>query len=240
MPRPWADGLLIVGDSAGFLNSQRLKGIHLAVKSGILAAETILEAFLKNDFSSVTLKNYSNYFESSWAKNELWPVRNFRQSFQKSVWSGLLHNAFQLITNGRGLRDPMPTIAGHTRMKRLTQHASVHAKKEIPLSDTQLTSDRLTAVYFSDTAHEEDQPCHLKILDHDICHNRCTREYGNPCQHFCPAKVYEITQEDNNEKRLQINFSNCVHCKTCEIMDPYQIIVWTPPEGGGGPNYKNM
>ena len=240
MPRPWADGLLIVGDSAGFLNSQRLKGIHLAVKSGILAAETILEAFLKNDFSSVTLKNYSNHFESSWAKNELWKVRNFRQSFQKGVWSGLLHSAFQLITNGRGLRDPMPTIAGHTRMKRLTQHVSVNAKKEIPLSDTQLTFDRLTAVYFSDTAHEEDQPCHLKILDHDICHNRCTREYGNPCQYFCPAKVYEITQEDNNENHLQINFSNCVHCKTCEIMDPYQIVVWTPPEGGGGPNYKNM
>ena len=97
----------------------------------------------------------------------------------------------------------------------------------------------MTDVYYSNTAHEENQPSHLKILDLDICRHRCSVEYGNPCQHFCPANVYEIIREDDGN-RLQVNFTNCVHCKTCDIMDPYQIIVWTPPEGGGGPNYRNM
>ena len=112
-------------------------------------------------------------------------------------------------------------------------------KPEKMAFDSQLTFDKLTDVYYSNTAHEEDQPCHLKILDFDICNNRCRNEYGNPCQHFCPAQVFEMVEQDN-QPRLQLNFSNCVHCKTCDIMDPYQIIVWTPPEGGGGPDYKNM
>ena len=108
--------------------------------------------------------------------------------------------------------------------------------------DGQLTIDKLSDVFLSDTAHEEDQPCHLKVQDTDICHNRCTVEYGNPCQHFCPANVYEMDSEgkENTPPVLKINFTNCVHCKTCDIMDPYQIILWTPPEGGGGPDYKNM
>ncbi|MEE8584987.1 MAG: 4Fe-4S dicluster domain-containing protein, partial [Acidobacteriota bacterium] len=103
--------------------------------------------------------------------------------------------------------------------------------------DGKLTFDKLDDVFLSDTAHEEDQPCHLEILDPDLCTSRCTEEYGNPCQHFCPAQVYEMTGE-GEDFRLQINFTNCVHCKTCDIMDPYQIIRWTPPEGGGGPDWK--
>ena len=240
MPRPYADGLLISGDSAGFLNAQRLKGIHLAVKSGMLAAETILDALLKNDFSAGILKGYSDRFETSWAKEELWKVRNFRQSFQRGYWSGLLHTAFQFLTNGRGLRDPLPTMAGHTRMRRLIERSeTVDGDREGITFDGEITFDKLTDVYHSNTAHEEDQPCHLKILDFDICHHRCTQEYGNPCERFCPAQVYEMV-EDDGKSCLRINFSNCVHCKTCDIMDPYQIIVWTPPEGGGGPDYKNM
>jgi electron-transferring-flavoprotein dehydrogenase len=105
--------------------------------------------------------------------------------------------------------------------------------------DSSLTFDKVTDVYHSGTAHDEDQPCHLKVVDQTICVDRCTREYGNPCERFCPAAVYEMHGE-GAERRLQINFSNCVHCKTCDIMDPYQIINWTPPEGGGGPNYKHM
>ena len=240
MPRPYADGLLIVGDSAGFLNAQRLKGIHLAVKSGMLAAETILDALIKSDFSAGTLKSYSHQIETSWAKEELWKVRNFRQSFQSGFWSGLLHTVFQFLTNGRGLRDPLPTMAGHARMQRLIERSeTIDGDPEGIAFDGQITFDKLTDVYYSNTAHEEDQPCHLKVLDFDICHHRCTQEYGNPCQRFCPAQVYEMV-EDNDKLRLRINFSNCVHCKTCDIMDPYQIIVWTPPEGGGGPDYKNM
>ncbi|MDA2937780.1 electron transfer flavoprotein-ubiquinone oxidoreductase [Acidobacteria bacterium AH-259-A15] len=240
MPRFYANGLLIVGDSAGFLNAQRLKGIHLAIKSGMLAAETIFEALLKGDYSAATLKSYQDRFEKSWAKGELWRVRNFRQAFQRGFWSGMFLTGLQFLTNGRGLQDPLSTMPGHARMKKLKDYSGKpDAECETMPFDGRLTFDKLTDVYFSNTAHEEDQPCHLKILDFDICHNRCTREYGNPCQHFCPAHVYEMVEQDN-KARLQVNFSNCVHCKTCDVMDPYQIIVWTPPEGGGGPDYKNM
>ena len=237
MPRLYADGMLIVGDSGGFLNAQCLKGIHLAVKSGMLAAETIFEALLKNNYSADQLGSFTGAFERSWAKQELWKVRNFRQAFQPGFWRGMMHAGFQFLTNGRGLRDPFPTRAGHTLMNRLKDH---HPEEGDEVGfDGQLTFDKLTDVYYSNTAHEEDQPCHLKILDFDVCHNRCNVEYGNPCQHFCPAHVYEMV-EQKDQPRLQLNFSNCVHCKTCDIMDPYQIIVWTPPEGGGGPDYKNM
>ncbi|MFB3905905.1 MAG: 4Fe-4S dicluster domain-containing protein [Acidobacteriota bacterium] len=250
MPRPYADGLLIVGDSAGFLNAQRLKGIHLAVKSGMLAAETILESLVREDSSAEVLRGYATRFEGSWARQELWRVRNFRQSFQRGLWRGLGHAALQFLTAGRGLVDSMPIQAGHTRMKRYTRRVheptrtntnekGLDSDTPLPAVSGPLSVDKLTDVYYSDTVHEENQPCHLKVLDLDICTNRCTYEYGNPCQYFCPAQVYEILKLDS-ANRLQINFTNCVHCKTCDIMDPYQIIVWTPPEGGGGPNYRNL
>jgi electron-transferring-flavoprotein dehydrogenase len=235
MPRLYADGLLVVGDAAGFLNAQRLKGIHLAVKSGMMAAETIFEGLLKDDYSVDVMKGYQARFQKSWARKELWRVRNFRQAFQRGFLRGMAHAALQYVTGGRGIIDPLPIQAGHTLMRQISQ-----TEPAAPASfDGVLTFDKLTDVYHSDTAHQEDQPCHLKVLDLDICHNRCTYEYGNPCQHFCPAHVYEIIREDH-AGRLHINFTNCVHCKTCDIMDPYQIIVWTPPEGGGGPNYKGM
>ncbi len=204
----------------------------------MLAADTIFRALLADNYSTEVLRTYSQEFERSWAKTELWKVRNFRQGFQRGFWSGMTHAAAQFLTGGRGFIDPMPTKAGHQCMKRIEDFRSV----EHPVSgkyDGVLTFDKLTDVYHSGTAHEENQPCHLKVLDFDICHNRCTYEYGNPCQHFCPAQVYEIIQVDD-KRRLHLNFTNCVHCKTCDIMDPYQIIVWTPPEGGGGPDYRNL
>ncbi len=234
MPRPYADGLLIIGDSAGFLDSQRLKGIHLAIKSGMLAAETIVEALATEDFSTERLKGFQERFEESWAYDELWKVRNFRQSFQKGFYSGMFHAGLQFFSGGRGFSDPMPTKAGHEMMERLSRHPQNGAAPEF---DGKLTFDKLSDVFLSDTAHEEDQPCHLKILEPDLCTSRCSEEYGNPCQHFCPAHVYEMTG-DGKDLRLQVNFTNCVHCKTCDIMDPYQIIRWTPPEGGGGPDWK--
>ena len=237
MPRMYSDGLLIVGDAGGWLNTQRLKGIHLAIKSGMLAAETMYEALLEEDYSSRILKKYSDRFTESWARDELWKVRNFRQGFQKGFWSGMFNAGVQFLTGGRGFRDPLPMVTGHRRMK-----PRAHFPKTGDAGaafDNQLTFDKQTDVYFSDTAHEEDQPCHLKILDPDLCHHRCAQEYGNPCQHFCPAHVYEMLSTKAGS-RLQLNFTNCVHCKTCDIADPYQIIVWTPPEGGGGPDYKNM
>ncbi len=243
MPRLHAAGLLITGDSAGFLNAQKLKGIHLAIKSGMLAAETILDAFLKNDFSAGVLQSYHTRFESSWARRELWRVRNFRQAFQRGFWSGFVHAGLQFVSGGRGLIDPLPARPGHAQMRKVQDY---HGRTDIrPMKlefDGKLTLDKLSDVYLSDTAHEEDQPCHLKVADYDLCASRCLEEYGNPCQHFCPAHVYEMVADEGKPhgKRLQVNFTNCVHCKTCDIMDPYQIITWTPPEGGGGPGWKNM
>ena len=237
MPRLYANGMVIVGDSGGFLNAQRLKGVHLAIKSGMLAAETIFHALLRDDFSAGVLKAYEEGFERSWAREELWKVRNFRQAFQGGFWKGVFHAGLQFLSNGRGIRDPYPTMEGYARMRPLEQGSGGTDLYRKSVSDDELTFDKLTSLYFSGTSHEEDQPCHLKILDFDICRNRCTYEYGNPCQHFCPANVYEVVQAD---RRLQVNFSNCLHCKTCDIADPYQIIVWTPPEGSGGPDYKDM
>ena len=209
MPRPYADGLLVVGDSAGFLNPQRLKGIHLAVKSGMMAAEAAFQALVENDFSRTRLKLYADLFEGSWARKELFSARNSRQSFQRGFWTGLVYNACQLLT-GWGWGGIWKTIPGHKRMQFIE---TVDRNAPVPRGGD-VFLDKLNDVYLSDTSHEEDQPCHLKISDLDICRDRCTKEYGNPCQHFCPADVYEIAKE-GVRSRLQVNFTNCIHCKTC-------------------------
>ncbi len=236
MPRTYVDGGLIIGDSASFLNSQRLKGIHMAIKSGMLAAETIFEALRAGDTSADMLSAFQKKVEKSWIRKELWAVRNFHQSFQRGLWAGLAHTAIQFVTGGRGLIDPMRARPGHEAYRRLDGAAAAIERFK---GDGALTFDRLTDVYHSGTRHEEDQPCHLVVADTNICVSRCAREYGNPCQYFCPAAVYEVVQE-KGELRLKINASNCVHCKTCDIADPYQIINWVVPEGGGGPNYEGM
>jgi electron-transferring-flavoprotein dehydrogenase len=164
-------------------------------------------------------------------------VRNFHQGFHNGVWMGMIHAAFQQISGGRGLVDPMPAHAGHEVYYQLDGTSQGNAERF--KGDGKLTFDRLTDVFHSGTRHEEDQPCHLNILEPDICISRCTKEYGNPCEYFCPAAVYEMANE-NGKLKLKINASNCVHCKTCDIMDPYQIINWVVPEGGGGPNYEGM
>jgi electron-transferring-flavoprotein dehydrogenase len=239
IPTTATDGALIIGDSAGFLNSQRLKGIHLAIKTGILAAETIFEAFQKGDFSAATLKSFEARWQSSWVKEELWKVRNFHQGFEHGFWRGAMHGALQFVTGGRGVRARYPARPGHERMKPLSEFAQVPDDRLKP--DGKQTFDKLSDVYHSGTHHEEDQPCHLKIADFDICNHRCAREYGNPCQYFCPAAVYEMEDDPGGTgKHLKINASNCVHCKTCDIADPYQIITWVCPEGGGGPRYDGL
>jgi electron-transferring-flavoprotein dehydrogenase len=171
--------------------------------------------------SGKKLSRFHELVESSWIKDELWKVRNFHQGFEHGFWAGMLHTGLQMITGGRGFRNRYPNVAGHERMIQGKGKRSVFAP-----------NDKLNDVYHSGTAHDENQPCHLIVVEPNICHPRCTTEYGNPCQNFCPAAVYEM-QDD----KLQINFSNCVHCKTCDIMDPYQVINWTTPEGGGGPGY---
>jgi len=235
MPRNYIDRGLIVGDSGSFLDSQRLKGVHLAMKSGMLAAETIFEALKKEDYSAKTLQAYKEKIDHSYIKTELWKVRNFHQSFRNGMLDGFFHSALQQVSGGRGLIDPMRVHAGHEAYGKIHGRPAPERFK----GDGKLTFDRLTDVYHSGTRHDEDQPCHLKVSDLNICATRCVEEYGNPCQYFCPAAVYEMAKEGDAVK-LKINAANCVHCKTCDIADPYQIIDWVVPEGGGGPNYEGM
>ncbi len=239
MPQYYFNGGLIVGDAAGFLNSVRLKGIHLAFKSGMLAAEAAHEAFAANDFSAGRLQRFQEMVEKSWIKDELWNVRNFHQAFEHGLIIGMMHTGLQMLTGGRGLRNRYRNKPGHERMRRLPEYyKDGGSSRPAPVFDGKLTFDKLTDVFNSGTHHDEDQPVHLRVIPPDICFPRCTKEYGNPCQFFCPAAVYEMTEAGNGTLRLQINASNCVHCKTCDIMDPYEVIQWVTPEGGGGPGYE--
>ena len=239
MPRNTLDGALIIGDSGSFLDSQRLKGIHLAMKSGMLAAETIFEALKTGDATRKTLSGFQKRVEESYIRDEMWKVRNFHQSFQHGMLRGFVHTAFQQITGGRGLVDPMRVAAGYKHYEKLNGGSREAVHEQRFKGDGKLTFDRLTDVYHSGTRHNDDQPCHLHVLDPSICVTKCTEEYGNPCQYFCPAAVYEMAKEKDSMK-LKVNFPNCVHCKTCDIADPYQVIDWVVPEGGGGPNYEGM
>ncbi len=241
MPKLYADGLMLIGESGGFLNIARLKGIHLAIKSGMLAAETAFEALQKDNFTGDQLRRYDERFRESWAFKELWSVRNWRQNFTGSFYSGMIKAGLQIYVTRGGTKKRVPVEADHRHMKKKSMEPEVIDKVK---ADEKMTFAKLTDVFYSGTKHEENQPCHLVILPKDvadICNTRCKEEYGNPCQHFCPAQVYEMVEPDaGKESALRINFSNCVHCKTCDIVDPYQVIQWVTPEGGGGPVYKNM
>ena len=246
VPPVAGDGWMILGDSAGLLNSQRLKGIHLAIKSGMLAAETAFDALKAGDASAAALGKFQQKIESSWIKDELWRVRNFHQGFEKGFLSGLFHAGLQQFSGGRGLRNRYAAHAGHEHMEKLSQLPADGGAEAHLLGpakgDGKLTFDKLTDLYHSGTKHEEDQPSHLIIHDTKVCSDRCAKEYGGPCQNFCPANVYELVDDASQPygKRISLNPSNCVHCKTCDIADPYQVITWVPPEGGGGPNYDGM
>jgi electron-transferring-flavoprotein dehydrogenase len=244
VPKLYHDGLLLCGDSAGLLNPQRLKGIHLAIKSGMLAAETIFEAVKAGDFSRNQLKLYSDKFEQSWAYKELRGSRNFHAGFEGGLWSGMFHAGMQIATGGRGLFERRTHKQDHEYVLKIADYEKKfgHKPEKAPLKfDNQYLFDKLSDVYKSGTTHEEHQPSHLVITDLDICNNRCTEEYGNPCQHFCPASVYNMVEDEARpgKHKLELTPSNCVHCKTCDIADPYQIIRWVTPQGGEGPNYTN-
>ncbi|HXE90791.1 MAG TPA: electron transfer flavoprotein-ubiquinone oxidoreductase [Terriglobales bacterium] len=246
IPPVAGDGWMVLGDSAGFLNSQRLKGIHLAIKSGMLAAETAFDSLRSADFSAAALGRFQQRVDESWIRDELWRVRNFHQGFEHGFWRGMFHAALQQVTFGRGLHARYKARAGHSQMKKLSELPAGGGARAHLLGpakgDKVLTFDKLTDLYHSGTRHEEDQPAHLVIHDTNVCNTRCVEEFGNPCQNFCPASVYEMVEDSAapRGKQIHLNASNCVHCKTCDIMDPYQIITWVPPEGGGGPNYDGM
>jgi electron-transferring-flavoprotein dehydrogenase len=251
MPEAVIDGAIFVGDSGGHVNAARLKGIHLAMKSGMLAAETIFDGLLRGDLGPAQLGTWRDRFRNSWAHRELWAGRNFHQGFDGGLWAGMAFTGIQTITGGWAPYEGRPTVAGHLRMRKLAEAlpaAEARAlagqpttAKKFPLPDQ---FEKLADLYHSGTIHEEDQPPHLVIRAEDvasICNDRCKREYGNPCQHFCPANVYEMVLDSaRGGTHLRLNASNCVHCKTCDIMDPYGVITWVPPEGGGGPRYRKL
>ena len=245
MPRMYGDGFMIVGDSAGYLNGARLKGIHLGIKSGMMAAQSAFDALLTDDYSSERLSEYERAFETSWAREELWKQRNFHQAFEKGQISGVLNAGLGMVTGGRGfgIVNRLEGKAGHENMERIQRYFGTedpHPPEKMKFDNTYVF-DKVTDVYHGGVIHEENQPAHLLISDTEICITRCTVEFGNPCEHFCPAAVYEPkTTADGRGKVPFLNFTNCFHCKTCDIMDPYQIITWVPPEGGGGPHYKKL
>jgi len=236
MPQLAVAGALFVGDSASMLNIQRLKGIHTAMKSGMLAAEAIIAALEKNDFSQNTLELYESKVKESWIKDELYQARNFTQALAKKGVFKFMHLGAQYFTGGRGIIDPLPIIEDRSTLKKLsTAKVKTPAVKGL---DGELYLDKLTGVFRSGTQHEEDQPCHIIVENPDICTIQCFETYLSPCTRFCPGQVYEMEEEPSGTKRLKLNPSNCLHCKTCEIKDPYKNITWTCPEGGGGPNYS--
>jgi electron-transferring-flavoprotein dehydrogenase len=243
IPQVFMNGGLIAGDAGGYVNSMRLKGIHLAMRTGMLAAETAFEAVRKGDTSLATMKTYQERIDNSAVKAELYPVRNVHQAFGYGLLPGLAFAGLSVVTKG-WLPEDLHGHPGHERMKTLawyygsTQFTPTAASNATTI-DRRLTFDKVTNVHYSGTSHDEDQPPHL-LVHTDVCSSICGPEYGHPCVRFCPANVYEIAHDPDGTPRLQINASNCVHCKTCDIMDPYQVITWVPPEGGGGPQYNGM
>ncbi|MFH1539776.1 MAG: electron transfer flavoprotein-ubiquinone oxidoreductase [bacterium] len=239
VPKPYGDGFIIAGDSASLINVPKLKGVHYAIKSGILAAETIFEGLLQDNLSESATKNYEQKLNDSYIFKEMRPARNFRALFKKGFMMGMVKAGITIYTGGRYPWTMMKLEDDHLETQKLSARHPQGAPEDTFKFDGELTFDKLTDVYNSGATHEEKQPCHLRVEDTNICATKCKEEYGNPCTKFCPAEVYEMEQpEGSNEVRLKINFSNCVHCKTCDIKDPYGIITWVCPEGGGGPSYN--
>ncbi len=229
MPKLEMPGALMIGDAAGMLNMPKLKGIHTAMNSGILAAKHYTE--------NKSGEGYYQAFLASATAKELHKVRNVRPGFRNGMLMGLINAGIETVTGGL---TPW-TLANHADHSELQKVASYVPPNREFAERTLAPRDRLASQYLAATEHDEDQPVHLKVADTTICSTKCLEEYNNPCTRFCPVGVYEMVEdEEQGGLRLQINASNCVHCKTCDIKDPYQIITWVPPEGGSGPNYQNL
>ena len=238
LPKLTAPGALLIGDAAGFLNVPRIKGIHTAMKSGMLAAEAVLAVLDENDHaeSGREAASYQTLFEQSWLYGELHEVRNVRPSFKWGMWPAFAYTGLeQYLFKGR---TPW-TISHHGTDHGSLKKAADCTPIDYPKPDGVLTFDRLSSVFLANVSHEENQPVHLQLADPQAAIGINLREYASPETRYCPAGVYEIVQE-NGSPKLQINAANCVHCKTCDIKDPTQNITWVCPEGGSGPNYGAM
>jgi electron-transferring-flavoprotein dehydrogenase len=240
LPKLTFPGGALIGCDAGFLNASRIKGSHAAIKTGMLAAEAVFEA-LGNDRQFDELTAYSAAFEKSWLHEELHKARNFKPSMSKGLYTGtLLVGIDQVLFGGKAPWTLHHTHADHECLKPAADFTPI----VYPKPDGKLTFDRLSSVFISNTNHAEDQPVHLTLKDPSVPVGINLAKYAGPDARYCPAGVYEFVKNDegngNSADRLQINAQNCVHCKTCDIKDPTQNIVWVTPEGGGGPNYSNM
>nr|WP_269447752.1 electron transfer flavoprotein-ubiquinone oxidoreductase [Legionella fallonii] len=235
LPKLTFPGGALIGDSAGFLNVPKIKGIHMAMQSGMLAAQAYFEQLNQENTAQFELSSYPEKVKHSWLGNELRSVRNIRPGFKYGLIPGLINAAFETyITHGHS---PW-TLSNHSDHTSLIP-AEKAKKINYPKPDAVLTFDRLSSVFLSNTYHEENQPCHLKLKKPKLAIEVNLATYASPESRYCPAGVYEIV-EDEKGPRLQINAQNCIHCKTCDIKDPRQNIVWHAPEGGGGPNYTRM
>ncbi len=221
-------GAILIGDAGGTLNFVKIKGVHQAIRSGSIAAEHAAQHADGAGFDAA--------YRASEGGLELKRCRNAKPAFKKGLWTGLLNSGWEMLTYGKS---PW-TLRNHEdyrQLKKLDDYVSPNrewVERSLP------PRDRVSFVFFANNSHDEAQPAHLKVADTTICATTCAREYGNPCENFCPANVYEMVDDGRGGKRLQINAANCVHCKACDIKDPYAIITWTTPEGGSGPNYQNL
>jgi len=243
LPKLYVDNALIVGDSAGFLIMPALKGVHLAIRSGMDAAETACIALQKDDFSETVLKDFEDRVNNGIIRKEMYPVRNFRQAFLNGLICGGFHFGTQLITGGAGFCGKLKTHLDSEETKKVNEFSNKTFKerfKEKLEFDKVLTFDKVTDVYFSGANHDEQQIPHVSINNPATYQSVNIPEYDAPCQYFCPAEVYELHTDKNGHKELRIHAENCLHCKTCDIKEPGDGITWNVPNGGNGPDFKSM
>jgi len=257
MPKLYAPGAMVIGDSASFLNAARIKGIHLAMKSGMLAGEAAFECLLAGEFGEEHTKRYKEKIDASWVRKEMEVSQNFHTNISKNGLpiGAMKYGISKVTTPILGAGSIVSAHEDHEGMHTLKQYYGNDLSKRpklIPSAgryedieyDNEYIVDKLYDVYLSGSTHDEFQPSHLVVSppDPDHCVTTCREEYGNPCERFCPAQVYNIVEDESapHGRRLQVDFSNCVHCKTCDIRDPYQVIKWVPPEAGDGPQYGDL
>jgi electron-transferring-flavoprotein dehydrogenase len=234
LPRLTFPGGLLVGDTAGFLNLPKIKGIHTAMKSGMTAAEAVYDALAQEGTQEV--KSYADRVRGTWAWDELYRARNIRPSFHWGFWGGLVYSALDTFVFQGKAPWTLHNHDDHSALKKAADCQPI----DYPKPDGKISFDKLSSLFISNVNHEENQRCHLTLKDAAVPVNVNLALYAGPEQRFCPAGVYEFVKNDDGSDRLQINAANCVHCKTCDIKDPTQNIDWVVPEGGGGPNYPNM
>ncbi len=228
LPKLEMPGALLIGDAGGTLNVFKIKGIHQAIRSGVLAAEHLCE----HDSS----QGFDAHWRGSEGHRELRAVRNFKPAFKRGLYLAMANAGLEVLARGR-TPWTLKNAADGAALEKLDEYVSPDrgwVQRTLP------PRDRVSSVFFAGNSHAENQPVHLHVADPSICAGRCVTEFGNPCQNFCPAAVYEMVDDGSGGRRLQINAANCVHCKACDIKDPYGIITWTPPEGGSGPNYQDL